>query len=191
MSEAGLNIIVNHGHDRHSIFLPNDNSTLEDLANSIEVVTGVPPINQKIIFKGRSLTLSDEMLSSVGIFNNSKIMIIGKKYCEDDEKHLNVMKAVDKKFQQMNEKFNEVAKQFQDLQNGFVGEDLHKELKQQLVKQLMVTSQQLMTSLEQLDSLMLAGSASEVQSFRKKTVNQINSLLTKIDSLQESVEKFS
>lgn len=75
-----LKLSLSHAGTTQSIEL--DPSTrLEELRTMLQGSTNVPSANQKIIFKGKTLAVSsnDSALSSLGLTNGSKLLLIGSK----------------------------------------------------------------------------------------------------------------
>ena len=69
------------GSDRHDIAIYSDNPpTVLDLLNECEKKTRVPKAFIQIIFKGQKLhTDSAALLCTFGIFNGSRILMVGEK----------------------------------------------------------------------------------------------------------------
>ncbi|OHT17502.1 ubiquitin family domain containing 1 [Tritrichomonas foetus] len=71
-----MKLIVRHDSNSHTIELPDDATVavlMEAIATSIEI----PTENQKLIFKGKSLSDPASPLSAYKIANNSRILLVG------------------------------------------------------------------------------------------------------------------
>uniref|UniRef100_A0A5K4EYT7 Ubiquitin-like domain-containing protein n=1 Tax=Schistosoma mansoni TaxID=6183 RepID=A0A5K4EYT7_SCHMA len=78
MSDPGRSINVVFGGQNYVVPLPlSSDATLLDLMKSVDSVLHIPFDKQRIIYKGRSLTDPDALISSSGLTPGSKVMILG------------------------------------------------------------------------------------------------------------------
>ncbi|XP_060756930.1 BAG family molecular chaperone regulator 1-like isoform X2 [Neoarius graeffei] len=82
MAESSITVMVTHASSKHNITLTGQDGnepTLKDLSETLAQATGVPQASQKIIFKGKSLKEMKASLSSLGIKQGCKLMMIGNR----------------------------------------------------------------------------------------------------------------
>ncbi|KAL7976903.1 hypothetical protein Chor_008852 [Crotalus horridus] len=83
--EWNLNIFfycLSSGNEKHNLQVDSQEDsqpTVHDLALLTEQVTGVPVSFQKLIYKGKSLKEMEQPLSTLGVKNGCKVMLIGKR----------------------------------------------------------------------------------------------------------------
>ncbi|KAF7247904.1 BAG family molecular chaperone regulator 1 [Varanus komodoensis] len=80
---SALTVTVTYGNEKHSLQVASQEEdsqpTVRDMALLIEQVTGVPVSFQKLIHKGKSLKEMNQPLSTFGVKNGCKVMLIGKR----------------------------------------------------------------------------------------------------------------
>ncbi|KAJ8372982.1 hypothetical protein AAFF_G00272190 [Aldrovandia affinis] len=99
MDENTVTVTVAYGTAKHSITLTGKDGAepaLKDLSETLAEMTGVPIPSQKIIFKGKSLREMDSALSSFGIKQGCKLMLIGKRNSPEEEAELKKLKDIEK-----------------------------------------------------------------------------------------------
>jgi hypothetical protein len=75
-----IKLSVSHGADKYNITLDDpEHVTVEDLKGILHEKTGVLPEAQKLIFSGKTLSKNDQFLGEVGIKDNSRLMLLGRK----------------------------------------------------------------------------------------------------------------
>ncbi|KAG2458453.1 AFG32 protein, partial [Polypterus senegalus] len=132
---------------------------LKDMADVIMQVTGVPLQSQKLICKGKSLREMEQSLSSLGIKQGCKVMLIGKRNSPEEEAGLKKLKELEKSMEQILKKLEKVDGELSGLKNGFLAKDLQAEALGKLDHRVKGTAEQFMKLLEQLDSMVQNGLA--------------------------------
>ncbi|XP_070295847.1 BAG family molecular chaperone regulator 1 [Salvelinus sp. IW2-2015] len=107
----------------------------------------------KLIFKGKSLKEMEESLSSFGIKQGCKLMMIGKRNSPEEESELKKLKDIEKSVEQTAKKLEKVDGELTGLKNGFLAKDLQAEALGRLDQRVKVASEQFMKILEQVDSM--------------------------------------
>uniref|UniRef100_K1QEK1 BAG family molecular chaperone regulator 1 n=1 Tax=Magallana gigas TaxID=29159 RepID=K1QEK1_MAGGI len=78
-----MKLQVKHGSKVHEVRLQAEQGnvlTVHDLVKKINEVTEIPPANQKILYKGKTLNKDlDVFLTDTGLTDNAKVMLLGKK----------------------------------------------------------------------------------------------------------------
>ncbi|KAG7268269.1 hypothetical protein CRUP_036253 [Coryphaenoides rupestris] len=156
MAEQTLTVTVAYGSTKHSVTVTGQDgseATVKDLSDALAQVTGVPASSQKIIFKGKSLKDMEESLSSFGVKQGCKLMMIGKRNSPEEEAELKKLKDIEKSVDQAAKKLEKVDGELAGLKNGFLAKDLQVEALGKLDHKVKVAAEQFMKILEQIDSL--------------------------------------
>ncbi|KAK9396678.1 BAG family molecular chaperone regulator 1 [Crotalus adamanteus] len=80
--KSAVIVTVTYGNEKHNLQVDSQEDsqpTVHDLALLTEQVTGVPVSFQKLIYKGKSLKEMEQPLSTLGVKNGCKVMLIGKR----------------------------------------------------------------------------------------------------------------
>ncbi|XP_064784813.1 BAG family molecular chaperone regulator 1 isoform X3 [Oncorhynchus masou masou] len=120
MAENTVTVTVAYGSTKHSIMvtgLDGNEPILKDLSDALVQVTGVPMPAQKLIFKGKSLKEMEESLSSFGIKQGCKLMMIGKRNSPEEESELKKLKDIEKSVEQTAKKLEKVDGELTGLKN--------------------------------------------------------------------------
>ncbi|XP_027730924.1 BAG family molecular chaperone regulator 1 isoform X3 [Vombatus ursinus] len=100
MSGPSVTVTVTHNNEKHNIQVVaqqgNNEPSLQDMALLIEQVTGVPLAFQKLIYKGKSLKEMEQPLSTLGVKNGCRVMLIGKKNSPEEEAELKKLRDLEK-----------------------------------------------------------------------------------------------
>lgn len=172
-SNSGLVVTITHGSDKHKLQVvaeeEHDEPTLQDMALSVEKITGVPLASQKLIYKGKSLKEMEQTLSALGIKNGCKVMLIGKKNCPEEESELKKLKDLEKSVEQIAGKLEDVNKELSGIQKGFLNKSLQVEALGKLDKRIKTTVEQFMKVLEQIDSMTIPENFSDSRMKKKRT----------------------
>ncbi|XP_072860026.2 BAG family molecular chaperone regulator 1 isoform X2 [Pogona vitticeps] len=154
---SALTVTVTYGNEKHSLQVAsqeeNSQPTVRDMAVLIEQVTGVPVSFQKLIYKGKSLKEMDQPLSTFGVKNGCKVMLIGKRKSPDEEAELKKLKDLETSVEQVAKKIEEINKELGGIQKGFLAKNLQTEALCQLDKRIKGTAEQFMKILEQIDAI--------------------------------------
>ncbi|CAH8465465.1 unnamed protein product [Schistosoma intercalatum] len=96
MSDPGHSINVIFAGQKYLVPLPlNSDATLLDLMKSIDSILHIPFDKQRIIYKGRSLTDPDALISSSGLTPGSRVMILGSVDKLNPDEAVKLVKAKD------------------------------------------------------------------------------------------------
>ncbi|CAI2724290.1 unnamed protein product [Schistosoma spindalis] len=96
MSDPGHSIDVIFGGQKYLVPLPlTSDATLLDLMKSIDSILHIPFDKQRIIYKGRSLTDPDALISSSGLTPGSRVMILGSVDKLNPDEAVKLVKAKD------------------------------------------------------------------------------------------------
>nr|XP_020669901.1 BAG family molecular chaperone regulator 1 isoform X2 [Pogona vitticeps] len=154
---SALTVTVTYGNEKHSLQVAsqeeNSQPTVRDMAVLIEQVTGVPVSFQKLIYKGKSLKEMDQPLSTFGVKNGCKVMLIGKRKSPDEEAELKKLKDLETSVEQVAKKIEEINKELGGIQKDFLAKNLQTEALCQLDKRIKGTAEQFMKILEQIDAI--------------------------------------
>ncbi|CAH8463668.1 unnamed protein product [Schistosoma mattheei] len=181
MSDPGHSINVIFGGQKYLVPLPlNSDATLLDLMKSVDSILHIPFDKQRIIYKGRSLTDPDALISSSGLTPGSRVMILGSVDKLNPDEAVKLVKAKDTS--------DAVDLQLKDLSNK-----LDTILSQSNSDSLEVTAhvkstidimEQCMRTLELLDSVRLPYNCESERTCRKKLVDTIQEFLVQADKLR-------
>uniref|UniRef100_A0A3P8W6C2 BCL2 associated athanogene 1 n=1 Tax=Cynoglossus semilaevis TaxID=244447 RepID=A0A3P8W6C2_CYNSE len=159
MSQQTITVTVAHGSAKHSLTLAGHDDgtgpTVKDLSDVLCQTTGVPAASQKLIFKGKSLKDLEESLSSYGIKDGCKLMMIGKRNSPEEEAALKKLKEIEKSVEQTAKKLEKIDREFIGLKNGFLAKDLQAEALGKLDHRVKIASEHFMKILEQIDDLVI------------------------------------
>ncbi|XP_066487314.1 BAG family molecular chaperone regulator 1 isoform X2 [Tiliqua scincoides] len=159
---SALTVTVTYGNEKHNLQIASQEEdsqpTVRDMALLIEQVTGVPVSFQKLIYKGKSLKEMEQPLSTFGVKNGCKVMLIGKRNSPEEETELKKLKDLEKSVEQIAKKIEEVNKELGGIQKGFLAKNLQTEALNQLDKRIKGTAEQFMKILEQVDAILRKGS---------------------------------
>ncbi|XP_056911684.1 BAG family molecular chaperone regulator 1 isoform X2 [Takifugu flavidus] len=120
MSEQSITVTVAYGSTKHNITLTTHDETgpfVKDLSDALTAATGVPQTSQKIIFKGKSLKDMEERLTSYGVKEGCKLMMIGKRNSPEEEAELKKLKDIEKSVEQTAKKLEKVGGELTGLKN--------------------------------------------------------------------------
>ncbi|XP_056010175.1 BAG family molecular chaperone regulator 1-like isoform X2 [Ostrea edulis] len=163
--------------------------TVEDLVKKIYDVTEIPPANQKILFKGKTLNKDPEAyLTDIGLTDHAKVMLLGKKPDPLDDKEMGRLHNIEQSMKKEEEKLSEVTYELDGIHRGFLDNSLKGPALQKSRKRVAHTIEQYMKLLETLDSLSLDESNSGGRAKRKSLVNRIQNLLDRCDGLAKGIE---
>ncbi|CAH8465562.1 unnamed protein product [Schistosoma guineensis] len=194
MSDPGHSINVIFGGQKYLVPLPlNSDATLLDLMKSIDSILHIPFDKQRIIYKGRSLTDPDALISSSGLTPGSRVMILGSVDKLNPDEAVKLVKAKDTS--------DAVDLQLKDLSNKLETieilklycRDIDTKLSQSNSDSLEVTAhvkstidimEQCMRTLELLDSVRLPYNCESERACRKRLVDTIQEFLVQADKLR-------
>ncbi|KAI5104070.1 BAG family molecular chaperone regulator 1 [Silurus meridionalis] len=180
MADSTLTVTVSHGSSKHNISLTGQDGselTVKHLSEALAQTTGVPQASQKIIFKGKSLKEMEESLSSLGIKQGCKLMMIGKRNSPEEEAELRKLKDIEKSVEQTAKK----------LEKGFLAKDLQAEALNKLDHRVKLASEQFMKILEDIDSLTVPENFSDCRMKKKGLVKTVQGFLAQCDKIEAGI----
>ncbi|XP_022613620.1 BAG family molecular chaperone regulator 1 isoform X2 [Seriola dumerili] len=179
MSEQTITVTVAYGSTKNSITLTGHDDakgpTVKDLSDALTQATGVPAASQKLIFKGKSLKDMEESLSSYGIKEGSKLMMIGKRNSPEEEAELKKLKDIEKSVEQMAKKLEKVDGELTGLKNGFLAKDLQAEALGKLDHRVKIAAEQFMKILEQIDAMDFLAQCDKIEACISDHLSKIQS----------------
>ncbi|KAJ8272516.1 hypothetical protein GJAV_G00090070 [Gymnothorax javanicus] len=190
MAENSITVTVAYGTAKHSITLTGKDGAepvLKDLSESLAEVTGVPMPSQKIIFKGKSLREMDSTLSSFGLKQGCKLMMIGKRNSPEEETELKKLKDIEKSVDLTAKKLEKVDGELTGLRNGFLAKDLQAEALSKLDHRVKAASEQFMKILEQMDAMSFPENFSDCRMKRKGLVKTVQDFLAQCDRIEAGI----
>ncbi|XP_029561995.1 BAG family molecular chaperone regulator 1 [Salmo trutta] len=190
MAENTVTVTVAYGSTKHSITvtgLDGNEPILKDLSDALVHVTGVPMPAQKLIFKGKSLKEMEESLSSFGIKQGCKLMMLGKRNSPEEESELKKLKDIEKSVEQTAKKLEKVDGELTGLKNGFLAKDLQAEALGRLDQRVKVASEQFMKILEQVDSMTLPENFGDCRMKKKGLVKTVQGFLAQCDKIEAGI----
>ncbi|KPP74660.1 BAG family molecular chaperone regulator 1-like [Scleropages formosus] len=95
----------------------------------------------------------DQSLSSLGVKQGSKLMMIGKRNSPEEEAELKKLKDIEKSVEQMAKKLEKVDGELMGLKNGFLAKDLQAQALSKLDQRVKGAAEQFMKLLEQMDAM--------------------------------------
>ncbi|XP_015776543.1 PREDICTED: BAG family molecular chaperone regulator 1-like isoform X1 [Acropora digitifera] len=189
---SSLQFTLIHGPNKYPVtFSLSDGEngpTVEDLANLAARLTEVPPSSQRLIFKGQSLTDLKQPLVALGLKNRCKVLLIGKKFDPLEEENMKRILGTEKKIGEVEKKLNASLDELGGIEKGFLQPELVEQSLKKLTKTLKGISEEFMTSLESLDSLVIDPSIIQAKGKRKSLVQHIQLLLDKTDEASSKIE---
>uniref|UniRef100_A0A8D2JEI5 BAG family molecular chaperone regulator 1 n=1 Tax=Varanus komodoensis TaxID=61221 RepID=A0A8D2JEI5_VARKO len=188
---SALTVTVTYGNEKHSLQVASQEEdsqpTVRDMALLIEQVTGVPVSFQKLIHKGKSLKEMNQPLSTFGVKNGCKVMLIGKRNSPEEDAELKKLKDLEKSVEQVAKKIEEVNKELGGIQKGFLAKNLQTEALNQLDKRIKGTAEQFMKILEQIDAIILPENFSDCKQKKKGLVKKLQAFLAQCDTVEGSI----
>ncbi|KAJ8010973.1 hypothetical protein DPEC_G00053390 [Dallia pectoralis] len=188
--EDTVTVTVAYGSTKHFITIPRldgNEPVVKDLSEALVQATGVPVSAQKLIYKGKSLKEMEERLSSYGIKQGCKLMMIGKRNSPEEESELKKLKDIEKSVEQTAKKLEKVDGELTGLKNGFLAKDLQTEALVKLDHRVKVASEQFMKILEQVDSMMLPENFSDCRMKKKGLVETVQGFLAQCDKIEAGI----
>ncbi|XP_032092930.1 BAG family molecular chaperone regulator 1 [Thamnophis elegans] len=183
-------VTVTYGNEKHNLQVDSQEDsqpTVHDLALLTEQVTGVPVSFQKLIYKGKSLKEMEQPLSTLGVKNGCKVMLIGKRNSPEEETELKKLKVLEKSVEQLAKKIDEVNKDLREIQKGFLAKNNQTEALSQLDKRIKGTAEQFMKILEQIDAIILPDNFNDSKQKKKGLVKKVQAFLAQCDTVEGNI----
>ncbi|XP_030631067.1 BAG family molecular chaperone regulator 1 [Chanos chanos] len=190
MAENSITVTVAYGATKHNITLSGQDGNeplLKDLCEALTEATGVPVASQKVIFKGKSLKEMDESLSSFGMKQGCKLMMIGKRNSPEEEAELKKLKDIEKSVEQTAKKLEKVDGELTGLKNGFLAKDLQADALNKLDRRVKVAAEQFMKILEQIDAMAVPENFSDCRMKKKGLVKTVQGFLAQCDKIEAGI----
>ncbi|KAB5579562.1 hypothetical protein PHYPO_G00196440 [Pangasianodon hypophthalmus] len=190
MADSTITVTVAHGSSKHNITITGQDGnepTLKDLSEALAQATGVPQASQKIIFKGKSLKEMEESLSSLGVKQGCKLMMIGKRNSPEEEAELKKLKDIEKSVEQTAKKLEKVNGELTGLKNGFLAKDLQAEALNKLDHRVKVAAEQFMKILEEIDAMTVPENFSDCRVKKKGLVKAVQGFLAQCDKIEAGI----
>ncbi|XP_036375265.1 BAG family molecular chaperone regulator 1 [Megalops cyprinoides] len=190
MAESTVTVTVAYGSAKHSITLTGKDGAeplLKDLSEALAETTGVPIPSQKLIYKGKSLREMDATLTSFGIKQGCKLMMIGKRNSPEEEVELKKLKDIEKSVEQTAKKLERVDGELTGLRNGFLAKDLQAEALNKLDQRVKGAAEQFMKILEQMDAMSLPENFSDCRTKKKGLVKTVQEFLAQCDRIEAGI----
>ncbi|XP_061694503.1 BAG family molecular chaperone regulator 1 [Syngnathoides biaculeatus] len=191
MSAQAITVTVAYGSTKHTIAVTSQEDgkspTVKDLSESLTQVTGVPSASQKLIFKGKSLKDMEQTLTSYGIKDGSKLMMIGKRNSPEEEAELKKLKDIEKSVEQTAKKLEKVDGELTGLKNGFLAKDLQADALGKLDHRVKVAAEQFMKILEQIDALSIPENFNDCRMKKRGLVKTVQDFLAQCDKMEACI----
>ncbi|XP_024107741.3 BAG family molecular chaperone regulator 1 isoform X2 [Pongo abelii] len=179
------------GNEKHDLHVtPKQGSSepvVQDLAQVVEEVIGVPQSFQKLIFKGKSLKEMETPLSALGIQDGCRVMLIGKKNSPQEEVELKKLKHLEKSVEKIADQLEELNKELTGIQQGFLPKNLQAEALCKLDRRVKATIEQFMKILEEIDTLILPENFKDSRLKRKGLVKKVQAFLAECDTVEQNI----
>lgn len=183
-----MNLVVSVGAKRHEISV-NENCIVKDLMEVVAQETEIKELNQKLIHKGITLTKEPEkLLSSYGVKNGSKIMVIGKRYNSEEEAALQTFQTINNDILKMSTLTDELEKRVDGIVKGFLDNCYKAEAFEKIKKDLLKYSNSAMKHLETVDYMVLSPDFNDAKNKRKMVVNKLQSFMDHCENLISVIE---
>ncbi|XP_065056037.1 BAG family molecular chaperone regulator 1-like [Rhopilema esculentum] len=179
-----------HGTMKYKIELPSLECTIADLSDVIYEVTKVPSSRQRLIYKGKSLTKTEESLSESNIKNGAKIMLIGKKNDPVEERLICSISKVENDFKIAEEKFRETEKFFLSLKQGYLNENMTHQSLDDIEKSLKRQDEGFMKCIEKLDSMEIDITHQEAKAKRRTLIKIVQKLHDEVDIFEGKLKEY-
>ena len=160
--------------------------------NSISDLTGVPIKSQKLICQGRNLTSNNievDTLNDLGVFQGSKVMVLGRKEDPEADEAFKKITDIEKKSFDISQKFAEIQNQLKDIENGHLAKHHHEQALKDLEKKCKICSESWMKTLETLDGIQLNADQTMAKNKRKAVVNSTNANMDKADEVIKKINQ--
>lgn len=191
MSEQTITVTVSYGSAKHSITVSGQDDgkgpSVKDLSDALTQVTGVPQTSQKLIFKGKSLKDMEESLSSYGIKEGCKLMMIGKRNSPEEEAELKKLKDIEKSVEQTAKKLEKLDGELTGLKNGFLAKDLQAEALGKLDHRVKIAAEQFIKILEQIDAMSVPENFTDCRMKKKGLVKTVQDFLAQCDRIEACI----
>ncbi|CAH1797550.1 unnamed protein product [Owenia fusiformis] len=190
-----IELLLIHGQKKHevTVSLPEGEAegdlTVEQLSREVERTTQVPMANQKLIFKGKSLTDVHAKLCDVGLKPNSKVMLIGKREDLDENISLRTLGAIELDIEKEEKQINDIIRDLDGVEKGYTDKAVTAFALEKLSKQLAKSTERFVKLLENLDAIIVGETNSQVRYNKKVLVLKIQKSLDKCDSLMKQVSE--
>ncbi|ESO90911.1 hypothetical protein LOTGIDRAFT_202646, partial [Lottia gigantea] len=180
-----MQLQVSHGSKKYNISLEladddkGDVLTVHHLMKAIADVSEIKPQNQKLIYKGRSLTEPSQSLVGLGVRDGAKLMLLGKKTVSHDTEEVKKLLSVEAMLEKHENKMADMMSELNGISKGFLSQDLIPQALSHLKKQVGNATEQLMKQFEILDALRFDEDNKQARVKRKNVADKLNVCLDK------------
>uniref|UniRef100_UPI00358FFFFE BAG family molecular chaperone regulator 1-like isoform X2 n=1 Tax=Myxine glutinosa TaxID=7769 RepID=UPI00358FFFFE len=123
--------------------------TLEDLARAVAARTGVPISNQKLIHKGQTLKDLEQTLSSCGVKEGAKLMLVGSQNNAGEEEMQHKLEELEGGVEKLSLRLSDIRQELDGIENGFLEESLKPSALSKLSRRVKGQMEQFVKLLEQ------------------------------------------
>lgn len=182
-------IKAQHGKETHAITVPT-NGTMIELFEAIEISTGVPRSNQKVIHKGKSYNSNDNAakISSTSLKNGEKVKVLGKKSDPQTDELLAALSKENATTDTIEDELDDLEESFATTTQGHLPDDLVPEAVEKFGKQLLKANLALEKGLVRLDSLNVT--PGRQRDLRKNSVKKVQKILAQADRIEAKLNAF-
>uniref|UniRef100_UPI00358FC6A9 BAG family molecular chaperone regulator 1-like isoform X4 n=1 Tax=Myxine glutinosa TaxID=7769 RepID=UPI00358FC6A9 len=161
--------------------------TLEDLARAVAARTGVPISNQKLIHKGQTLKDLEQTLSSCGVKEGAKLMLVGSQNNAGEEEMQHKLEELEGGVEKLSLRLSDIRQELDGIENGFLEESLKPSALSKLSRRVKGQMEQFVKLLEQVDAMELPEGRTNLRVKRKNVVRKIQLSLEKCDSIEHDL----
>ncbi|CAI5640801.1 unnamed protein product [Oreochromis niloticus] len=129
----------------------------------------------------------EESLSSYGIKEGCKLMMIGKRNSPEEEAELRKLKDIEKSVEQMAKKLEKVDGELTGLKNGFLAKDLQAEALGKLDHRVKIAAEQFMKILEEIDAMNIPENFNDCRMKKKGLVKTVQDFLAQCDKIEACI----
>ncbi|XP_040596090.1 BAG family molecular chaperone regulator 1 isoform X1 [Mesocricetus auratus] len=191
METPGLSVTVTHSNERYELLVTPQQGlsepVVQDLAQLVEEATGVPIPFQKLIFKGKSLKEMETPLSTLGIQNGCRVMLIGEKSNPEEEVELKKLQDLEVSVEKTATRLEEMNKELSGIQQGFLAKEFQAEALCKLDRKVKATIEQFMKILEEIDTMVLPENFKDSRLKRKNLVKKVQVFLAECDTVEQYI----
>lgn len=187
-----LRVIVSHGSDRYDIGIFSENQPcVADLLTEMEKKSRVPKSYIQIIFKGQKLhTNPAGILSTYGIFNGSKLLMVGEKLGVNQDAIFRRILGVSKDVDLIARSLSEVTGEFSGIETGGYETKKLVDYLPKLNERVYGMKQDLSTFLRIIEELKIdAVQLADIKQHQLDTMNKIKGHIKSCESLMQRISR--
>jgi len=146
--------------------------------------------------QGKTLIDRDQTLTAIGLKTGAKLMLIGKKFCPEEDANFKKLEQLVKENTEIQKKLAASEESLNSITGGFLDKSLVPSRLEQLRKEATGLGEQGMKLLEAADSMEIASpddpsglARDEIKAKRKSTVNKIQAVMDDVDKLLQILKE--